>query len=136
MNEDLINLIKLFNEAQIKALDILETNFSCSRPVSTMDYISRCVPVIKEANYEASGYKIRPHGYGMEINVGGKTIDFDFGENGEFNGFDAWRLEYFVKENNLKTILDTEEKIETALNIGIKNGYIYQSAGINLYIKT
>jgi len=136
MNEDLINLIKLFNKTQAKALDILETKFSCSRPVSTADYISRCVPIIREANYEASVYKIRPHGYGMEINVGSKTIDFDFGQNGEFNGFDAWRLENFVKENNINTPLDTKEKIETAINTAIKKGYIYQAFDRNLYMKT
>ena len=136
MNEDLFNLIRLFNKAQENALIILENFFSCSRPVSRMDYISRCVPIIREANYEASGHKIRPHGYGMEINVGDITIDFDFGENGEINGFDAWRLENFVKENNLKTPLDTKEKLETAINIAIKGEYIYQAPDSNLYIKT
>ena len=34
----------------------------------------------------------------MEIDLGDIFIDFDFGENGEFNGFDPWRLFYFVEK--------------------------------------
>ena len=80
MDKNLFQLIQRFNIAQGEAVQILELKFKCSRPLSQMDYILRCVPIIREANCHIDGYKIRPHGVGMETWFNGKQIDFDFGE--------------------------------------------------------
>lgn len=133
MNENLRELISLFNQAQLKAVKILEENFECPRPETTSDYVFRCVPLIRNKNYEAGGFRIRPHGYGMEVNVGGSTIDFDFGANGELNGFDAWRLFNFVEANKLNTILNTEDKIEDSIERAMESGDIIKSQGLNYY---
>jgi len=130
MNQELVNLIGKFNTAQVKAVDILENKFNCPRPSSTDDYIVRCVPIIRNANYESYGYKIRPHGIGMEIYIEGEIVDFDFGQNGEFNGFDAWRLMEFVNNNKISTSLDAEEKIETAINEALVSGEIVKGDGM------
>lgn len=130
MNQELVNLISKFNAAQAKAVDILENKFNCPRPNSTDDYIVRCVPIIRNENYESHGYKIRPHGIGMEINIEGEIVDFDFGQNGEFNGFDAWRLMEFVNNNKINTSLNTEDKIESAINEALVSGEIIKGDGI------
>lgn len=46
MDQELARTIKLFNEAQLKAVEVLESYFGCPRPKSSDDFIFRCVPVI------------------------------------------------------------------------------------------
>ena len=133
MNKDLKNIIDKFNQAQLRAVEILENEFECERPSSTLDFITRCIPIIRSKEYSNGGYKIRPHGFGMEINIDGTIIDFDFGEKGEINGFDAWRLYHFVKSNNIKTSLNAENKIEAAIESSLLEGKIIKSQGPNYY---
>ena len=74
----------------------------------------------------------------MEINIGGTKIDFDFGENGETNGFNAWRLSEFVHDNGIDTTLNTEGKITSAINNAINAGVIVKAAGVgtNYYVNS
>lgn len=130
MNKELVELINEFNAAQIKAVELLESEFNCPRPISSDDFIIRCVPIIRKSNYESAGCKIRPHGIGMEVTTSGTIIDFDFGQNGEFNGFDAWRLSEFVKNNKLKTTLTSEKDIESEITKAIKEGEIIKGKGM------
>lgn len=46
---------------------------------------------------EQRGIRLRKHGYGIEIVAKGIRIDFDWGKNGEADGFDAWRLYNFAR---------------------------------------
>jgi hypothetical protein len=34
----------------------------------------------------------RPHGYGLELQMGDLYIDFDYSEQGRADGFDSWRI--------------------------------------------
>lgn len=136
MNDELKLLIDQFNQAQIEAIHILESRFRCPRPESTIDYIGRCVQVIRERNYEADGFKIRPHGYGMAINTGNFKIDFDFGAHGEINGFDAWRLYEFARANKIKTSLKDLDAVEAAIEDAIQKNKIYKSSYINHYVSS
>ncbi|MFT5594287.1 MAG: hypothetical protein ACI8SR_002676 [Oceanicoccus sp.] len=138
MDFELERIIGLFNIAQEKAVEILESKFECKRPVSSTDFIQRCVPAIREVDYVRSGYKIRPHGIGMKINVDGIIIDFDFGMNGEFNGFDAWRLSEFVRWNKIKSSIKSEKEFEAVLNEAIQNKEIVKSNGMGniLYVNS
>lgn len=136
MDEELNLLIEQFNHIQRRAVDVLEREFGCKRPESNMDFVSRCAPHIRKVGYECGGYKIRPHGYGMEIKVDGKTIDFDFGINGEIDGFDAWRLSCFSRRNNLINRLKSEEDIKSAILSAVESGHIVKSEGLNYYIRS
>ncbi|WP_051435666.1 DUF6896 domain-containing protein [Shewanella fidelis] len=133
MDDALRLLINQFNEVQLKAVAILESEFGCPRPDSNIDFVTRCAPHIRKMGYESGGYRIRPHGYGMEITIDGKTIDFDFGAAGEINGFDAWRLYHFVKSNKIKTHLKSEEAIQDSITKAISSGSIYKSDSLNHY---
>ncbi|MCE2029721.1 hypothetical protein LU361_15545 [Marinibactrum sp. C21] len=103
-----------------------------------MDFTTRCKQKIRDKAYQSGGYKIRPHGIGMEINIDGVKIDFDFGHNGEVNGFDAWRLFNFVSQNNIKSTLNTEQKIKFAVEQAVSNGSIYKVDGMgsNYYVSS
>lgn len=134
MDQELARIIKLFNDAQLKAVEVLENDFGCPRPKSSDDFIFRCVPIIRASNYESVGYKIRPHGIGMEVSMRGTTIDFDFGKNGQFNGFDSWRLYEFIKINKIKSPISSEKKMTGLFNNSVSLGEIVKGTGIgNIY---
>lgn len=40
------------------------------------------------------------HGVGCRVEMGGKSVDFDFGEEGRHDGFDAWRLWLYAEERH------------------------------------
>lgn len=138
MDRELSEIIDRFNMVQEEAVRILESVFECPRPISAMDFTTRCKQEIRNKNYQCGGYKIRPHGIGMEIKINGTNIDFDFGHEGEINGFDSWRLYNFVNQNKIKSSLNTEEKIQAAIDSARSSGFIYKSAGIgsNLYVSS
>ncbi len=135
MNFELVRIINLFNQAQVSAINILERDFCCPRPTDSMDYIARCVPMIREVNYEANGYIIRPHGIGMEVNTGKEKIDFDFGESGEFNGFDVYRLANYIHLNKIQTKLDSQEKLKREFDRAVERSLIQKGKG-NVYYLT
>jgi len=138
MDRELREIISKFNDAQKAAVDILESKFDCPRPESATDFTTRCRQVIRDKDYQSGGYKIRPHGIGMEINIDGTKIDFDFGHNGELDGFDAWRLFHFISQNRIKSVLSTEKKIQSAIEKSISNGQIYKATGMgnNYYVSS
>ncbi|HWE93874.1 MAG TPA: hypothetical protein VG269_07930 [Tepidisphaeraceae bacterium] len=39
----------------------------------------------------------RFHGVGCRFEIGGRTVDVDFGPAGRYDGFDAWRLQQFAE---------------------------------------
>ena len=41
------------------------------------------------------------HGVGCYVEFPNYSIDFDFGKNGEFNGFDKWRIASYIDERIL-----------------------------------
>ena len=34
----------------------------------------------------------RPHGYGLELQIGDLYIDYDYSQTGRADGFDSWRI--------------------------------------------
>jgi hypothetical protein len=42
------------------------------------------------------------HGIGCRINLSTGSVDFNYGPNGEINGFDVWRLYNFARERPSK----------------------------------
>ena len=58
-----------------------------------------CCDIGTQKLKELHGIPIYAHGYGIELKIGDLTIDFDWGPNGEPDGFDAWRLNNFTLDN-------------------------------------
>lgn len=69
MSPELGKIIKMFNETQVESIKILEKHFECPRPTDCMDFITRCVQIIRKKNYDSNGYKIKPHGIGMIVHT-------------------------------------------------------------------
>jgi hypothetical protein len=57
---------------------------------------------IKRCGRVTRGVKYELHGIGCRINLSTGSVDFDYGPNGEINGFDTWRLYNFACERPSK----------------------------------
>jgi hypothetical protein len=76
------------------------------------------------------GVILRPHGYGIAVIAEGLDVDFDWGDWGEPDGFDGWRLYWFSLQNCPQiacTHVQLNELLESALAEGslVKSGSLY-----------
>jgi hypothetical protein len=76
------------------------------------------------------------HGGGCRIDDGATAVDFDFGPGGRTDGFDAWRLHVFARDN-LDTgdvNLDTSRRgLEAALESIYSAGEVRRVGNDSLY---
>ena len=123
MHAVLDTLVDRFRKAQDIGVRTLTQRLSIPRPATNRKWVDYCIEnknKLRETR-ERSGVSIRIHGYGVELKVDGLTIDFDWGDNGEPDGFDAWRLWNFRLDNCTEiecTYEDVEAWLATAYNDG------------------
>ncbi|WP_322846466.1 DUF6896 domain-containing protein [Pseudomonas sp. B33.4] len=130
-NETLETLINDFISTVESSTLSLELKFG-TRDIRRLWYtkeIERCGRVTR-------GVKYQLHGIGCRINSSTGSVDFDYGPNGEINGFDTWRLYNFARDrpSKHKKYCD-EETIKKELEEYIKLKKIKKmSAMRNLYV--
>jgi hypothetical protein len=96
-NETLETLINDFISTVESSTLSLELKFG-TRDIRRLWYtkeIERCGRVTR-------GVKYQLHGIGCRINSSTGSVDFDYGPNGEINGFDTWRLYNFARDRPSK----------------------------------
>ncbi|GLH19396.1 hypothetical protein BR1R3_21380 [Pseudomonas atacamensis] len=93
---------------------------------------------IKRCGRVTRGVKYELHGIGCRINLSTGSVDFNYGPNGEINGFDVWRLYNFARERPSKYKKYCDKKnIEKELEEYINLKKIKKMSAIsNLYILT
>jgi hypothetical protein len=69
------------------------------------------------------GIEFSFHGIGCWATMDGVEVDFNFGLNGQIDGFDAWRLWVFVRQNptrypQFKRLEDVEAALERLARSG------------------
>jgi hypothetical protein len=91
---------------------------------------------IKRCGRVTRGVKYELHGIGCRINLSTGSVDFDYGPNGEINGFDVWRLYNFARERPSKYKKYCDKKnIEKELEEYINLKKIKKLSAIsNLYV--
>lgn len=70
------------------------------------------------------------HGYGCAVHLRGGTVDFDFGEKGETDGFDAWRLCAFAEGTLRQYEFHSEEELVACFKAEVAAGSIVYSGYI------
>lgn len=120
MHPCLDELITRFRNAQDAAVAILVGRLNISLPASNRDWASTALH--KRQSFDVNGTTIglEPHGYGVKITAPTLTIDFDWGEHGEPDGFDAWRL-WVYRRDNLPELDVSHEQIRSWLNEALHN---------------
>jgi hypothetical protein len=126
------SILSMFNEAQLKTCKILEKDLNLKLPITNNEWVVFRMEN-KQAIEEYSINQIFPHGYGLSIKTDDFIIDFDFGENGEINGFDTGRLIDFITRNKIKCSLN-QKIIERIITDQIDKKKIKYSGYINHYL--
>ena len=111
MDEDLQLLIQEYLAAVREAVAELSAS-GVPLPASRMEWAASGLP---KRGVLVSGRPYVRHGYGCMVGVECVAVDFDFGERGETNGFDAWRLARFARVEPTTYSFTTEKDLEQAL---------------------
>ena len=130
MNPQLDGLIQRFRDAQDAGVRALTEQLRVPKPASNMEWPVVCIDHKIDRRCRLNDIDVYTHGYGVELNIGDLTIDFDWGENGEPDGFDAWRLYNFTFDNggsDSYTHDKIQEWIDAAVAAGelTKSGFLY-----------
>lgn len=94
-------------------------------PNSAYDWVYAEIPMSGELSGGGHYYK---HGLGCEVRYAGKSVDFDFGKNGEIGGFDAWWLAKFSGKNLKNYGFDNVDVLDEYINSLISLGELNRSS--------
>jgi len=131
MNEDLHNLIVQYQRAVEELFPRVASHLKVQLPVSNVEWTL----IRPERRGETpDGIKYFMHGYGIAMDDGNLKVDFDLGENGQINGFDAERLAKFVEKNEIKTPLKNRNAIAAAITEAESTGELSYSGYILYYL--
>ena len=110
MHPLLLDAIVQFRSAQDRGvaaiLDELGPALGVRLPTSNREWVSICAELGLYNVQRVNNIKIYTHGYGIELIFPELTIDFDWGENGEPDGFDTWRLWNHININKIPIACD------------------------------
>ncbi|WP_420321036.1 DUF6896 domain-containing protein [Flagellimonas sp.] len=132
--DELYNIIGLFNKRQVEVVGILERHFG-EIPQSGLGWSLWSSMHHNKLQSFKDDFKLFPHGYGLTFSNNEFWIDFDFGEDGEINGFDAKRLWVFIEKNNIETNFLSSHEIQEIIKLETKKGKLVFSGDTNYYIK-
>jgi hypothetical protein len=103
VNPVLADMIGQFRSAQDRGvavvIEVLGPALGVRRPASNSEWVFICGKCGLSKRCQVNGIGVYAHGYGIELSFDGLTIDFDWGDLGEPDGFDAWRLWNFYQTN-------------------------------------
>lgn len=127
------NLGQLIAEYQACVRDavVLLHRSGVPMPQSSFDWIDADIPIKGGLNGNAEYFK---HGAGCEVQLDSENVDFDFGCNGEINGFDLWRLVRFARARFPCFGFESAEEIEKSFDAAVSAGELEYSIGGLYYL--
>lgn len=131
MNPELRKLIKEYLSVALDLVPKLSLALKFELPVTNEEWVALDIPQIGSTD---SGIEYFKHGYGVKIKDSGRVIDIDFGNNGEYDGFDAWRLFSFSEESNISTSYTDHREIEYDIKEAVSAGELIFSGYILYYL--
>lgn len=100
MRLELDEMIERFRSSQDRAVETLRDKLEIPLPESNFAWAHYCreqnlygIELLMDVPFHA-------HGYGVQIEIEGVRIDFDWGDEGQPDGFDGWRLWWHYSSNN------------------------------------
>lgn len=100
-------------------------------PSSNLEWALTPLP---DNGFLSGGIPYIKHGYGCAVTFPDGTVDFDFGEHGETNGFDLYRLINFAADHLYDYDFSNEEDVRASLEAAEKAGNILYSGYILYYL--
>ncbi|GGY61901.1 hypothetical protein GCM10011613_01690 [Cellvibrio zantedeschiae] len=130
MNEKLKLLIESYLSAVNEAIELLDAS-GIALPKSNMEWAASGISLQGELK---GGVKYFKHGYGCAVRLSSGPVDFDFGANGEYNGFDEWRLCGFLQSSKSPTTFKSESELKQEFRHAIENGELIFSGYILYFL--
>lgn len=131
MDKQLFTLIRSYIDAVARATNLLQAS-GIKLPTSCADWAA--APVIPCGTL-GGGFRYQKHGYGCDVTGDGWSVDFDFGDEGQIDGFDEWRLVIFLTENPQATEVTTIEHLSNSFRAAVEAGEIVYSGRHLYYLK-
>jgi len=102
------------------------------RPASTKDWVGYDVP---GSGSLPDGGEYNIHGYGCAVNSPAVRVDFDFGADGQIDGFDCWRLLRFAGNKLEKQYgIADESELRSIFDNACNSGELADSGYILWYL--
>lgn len=118
--EDMIVRFRAAQDIGVAFVDrVLADVLGVRRPTSGPDWVTLCQESGLYHIRKVNGVVVYAHGYGIELTDPELSIDFDWGDAGEPDGFDAWRLWWFFESNLLPTACES---------LGQVRGWLHEAA--------
>lgn len=132
MDKALDQLITKYVDVAAELFPRVAKHLGASIPITNTEWA--CLGVAQRGS-TPDGIDYFKHGYGVAMKDGKHKIDIDLGENGEMNGFDAWRLFDFAQGSKIQTPFGSDKEIESAVKEAEKSGELVYSGYILYYRK-
>ena len=130
MNSNLARLISDYQGAVREAVAVMHDS-GIEQPASNTDWTGNAIP---QHGTLKGGITYFKHGYGCSVGLPSGTVDFDFGEHGEIDGFDAWRLASFAGPRLLEYGFASEAALNDCFKAEVAAGSLVYSGYILHYI--
>lgn len=130
MNNQLAQLISDYQTSVRTALHLMKQS-GIPLPSTCVDWVETDIPLCGELKGAISYYK---HGIGCAVRLPAGEIDFDFGEKGEIDGFDSWRLLHFAGSRLAEYGFDTEDSPDASFKTAVKSGSLAYSGNTLYYV--
>lgn len=132
MDQRLHNLILAYQRAVRWAVSELERG-GIPRPTSCDEWAGADIPGRGELRLGVRYFK---HGYGVTVGSSSVVVDFDFGQSGQIDGFDAWRLWRFAEDNSDKFGFVEQEELKQAFHAAVAAGELEFSGYLLYYLSS
>lgn len=137
MHPALLTLIERFRAAQDRGVafvaDVLGPTLGVRLPGSDREWVKICGQTGLCFVQWVNGVEVYSHGYGIELTFPDLNIDWDWGEHGEPDGFDVWRLHWFARSNAGRRPYPSYAVVSDWMKAALAAGELYRPGEYGLY---
>ncbi len=131
MKNALRDLIEAYISKAAELVPRLLVSLGSQLPITNNEWVALRIP---QSGMTSDGLIYFKHGYGVAIEYDGGELDIDFGDQGQYDGFDAWRLFSFAMEGKIQTPYKNHREIEADIKDAESKGQLRYSGYILYYL--
>lgn len=90
------SILNAFLKDQRYAKSIVASHLNIRQDTTALDWATRLAEIRAAYQLDPFADVFKPHGYGLELQIGNLYIDYDYSESGRPDGFDAWRIFVYI----------------------------------------
>jgi hypothetical protein len=126
MNANLARLISDYQSSVRRTVELMVQS-GIALPATNNDWVGSGIPQRGELT---GGVRYFKHGFGCAVRLPNAVVDFDFGERGEIDGFDASRLVVFAGSKLLEYGFASEAALNACFDAEVAAGSLVYSGRI------